>query len=200
MRPFRPFRALPVVICLALMLTGCGIQSIPQSHNNVEAALAEVTNQYKRRADLVPNLVKVVQGYATHEKDTLTAVTEARAKATSMEIDPSKATPEQIEKFQAAQAGLSQALGRLLVVSERYPDLKANQNFLDLQAQLEGTENRITVARQRYIEAIKGFNNLITVPPTSWTNSLFYHYEKMPQWSVAPADQQKIEQPPEVKF
>jgi len=200
MRPFRLFRTLPVVICLALTLTGCGIQSIPQSHNNVEAALAEITNQYKRRADLVPNLVKVVQGYATHEKDTLTAVTEARAKATSMEIDPSKATPEQIEKFQAAQSGLSQALGRLLVVSEKYPDLKANQNFLDLQAQLEGTENRITIARQRYIEAIKGFNDLITVPPTSWTNSLFYHYEKMPQWSVAPADQQKIEQPPEVKF
>ena len=188
------------VILMSLYLTGCGIQSLPQSKNSVEAALAEITNQYKRRADLVPNLVKTVKGYASHEKETLESVTSARAQATSMNIDPSKATPEQLQKYQQAQSGLSQALGRLLMVSERYPDLKANQNFLELQAQLEGTENRITVARQRYIEAIKQHNNLITVPPTSWTNSLIYNFEKMPQWDVSEAEQETIEQTPKVDF
>ncbi|MCH2533819.1 MAG: LemA family protein [Bdellovibrionales bacterium] len=193
-------RLIFAVILMSLYLTGCGVQSLPQSKNNVEAALAEITNQYKRRADLVPNLVKTVKGYASHEKETLESVTSARAQATSMNIDPSKATPEQLQKYQKAQSGLSQALGRLLMVSERYPDLKANQNFLELQAQLEGTENRITVARQRYIEAIKQHNNLITVPPTSWTNSLLYSYEKMPQWDVSEAEQETIEQTPKVDF
>lgn len=193
-------RLIFAVILMSLYLTGCGIQSLPQSKNNVEAALAEITNQYKRRADLVPNLVKTVKGYASHEKETLESVTSARAQATSMNIDPSKATPEQLQKYQQAQSGLSQALGRLLMVSERYPDLKANQNFLELQAQLEGTENRITVARQRYIEAIKQHNNLITVPPTSWTNSLIYNFEKMPQWDVSEAEQETIEQTPKVDF
>src|SRR5690606_6161474 len=136
-----------LLIGFTLWLSGCGIQAIPQAENHVEAAAAEVTNQYKRRADLVPNLVNTVKGYAAHEKATLSAVTEARAKATSMTIDPSRATPEQIAKFQAAQGELSQALGRLMVVAERYPNLKADANFRDLQAQLEGTENRITVAR-----------------------------------------------------
>lgn len=193
-------RLIFAVILMSLYLTGCGLQSLPQSKNNVEAALAEITNQYKRRADLVPNLVKTVKGYASHEKETLESVTSARAQATSMNIDPSKATPEQLQKYQQAQSGLSQALGRLLMVSERYPDLKANQNFLELQAQLEGTENRITVARQRYIEAIKQHNNLITVPPTSWTNSLLYNYEKMPQWDVSEAEQETIDQVPKVDF
>ncbi len=193
-------RLIFAVILMSLYLTGCGIQSLPQSKNNVEAALAEITNQYKRRADLVPNLVKTVKGYASHEKETLESVTSARAQATSMNIDPSKATSEQLQKYQQAQSGLSQALGRLLMVSERYPDLKANQNFLELQAQLEGTENRITVARQRYIEAIKQHNNLITVPPTSWTNSLIYNFEKMPQWDVSEAEQETIEQTPKVDF
>lgn len=193
-------RLIFAVILMSLYLTGCGVQSLPQSKNNVEAALAEITNQYKRRADLVPNLVKTVKGYASHEKETLESVTSARAQATSINIDPSKATPEQLQKYQQAQSGLSQALGRLLMVSERYPDLKANQNFLELQAQLEGTENRITVARQRYIEAIKQHNNLITVPPTSWTNSLLYNYEKMPQWDVSEAEQETIDQVPKVDF
>src|SRR5665213_1860712 len=127
-------------------LTGCGIQSIPQSENEVDAASSEVTNQYKRRADLIPNLVNTVKGYASHEKETLEGVTEARAKATSMNIDPSKATPEQLAAYGKAQGQLSQALGRLMVVAEKYPDLKADANFRDLQAQIEGTENRITVA------------------------------------------------------
>lgn len=184
------------------MLTSaaCGIQSIPQAKNDTEAALAEVSNQYKRRADLIPNLVNVVKGYASHEQETLTAVTEARAKATSMTIDPSKATPEQIAAFSQAQGQLSQALGRLLMLSENYPQLKADQNFRDLQAQLEGTENRITVARQRYIESIKLFNNQVTVPPTSWTNSLFYKFEKMAQWDLNEAEKATAEKAPEVKF
>lgn len=183
-----------------VLLSGCGIQAIPQAENAVDAASAEVTSQYKRRADLIPNLVQTVKGYAKHEEQTLTAVTEARAKATSMNIDPSKATPEQLAKFQEAQGQLSQALGRLMVVSEKYPDLKADQNFRDLQAQLEGTENRITVARNRLIESIQAFNNVVTVPPTSWTNAIFYHKEKKAQWDVAAAEKEKVQTAPEVKF
>lgn len=182
------------------VMVGCGMQSLPQGKNSTEAALAEVNNQYKRRADLIPNLVNVVKGYAKHEQETLTAVTEARAKATSTTIDPSKVSPEQLVKFQQAQTGLSQALGKLMMVTEKYPDLKADQNFRDLQAQLEGTENRITIARQRYIESILAFNNLITVPPTSWTNSLMYHFEKMPQWDMTAEEKATAEKAPEVKF
>lgn len=185
---------------LALGLSACGIQSIPQSKNDVDASLAEVTNQYKRRADLIPNLVEVVKGYAKHEAGTLTAVIEARAKATQVVIDPSKVTAKQLQDFQTAQGGLSQALGKLMMVTEQYPNLKADANFRDLQAQLEGSENRITIARQRYIESIKGFNNLVAVPPTSWTNSIFYHHEKMPQWDVAAEEKEKIEKAPDVKF
>ena len=189
-----------LVLTTALFLTGCGMQSIPTQKNEVDAALAEVTNQYKRRMDLVPNLVNVVQGYAKHEKETLTGVVEARAKATQMTIDPSKATPDQLAKYQQAQGQLSSALGKLMVISENYPQLKADAGFRDLQAQLEGTENRITVARNRYIETIKGFNNLVTVPPTSWTNSILYHHEKMPQWDLAADEKAKAEKAPEVKF
>jgi LemA protein len=183
-----------------LFLMGCGVQSIPKSENQVEAAVAEVTNQYKRRADLIPNLVKTVKGYASHEKETLQAVIEARANATRVSIDPSNSTPEQIQKFQQAQGGLSQALGRLMVIAERYPELKADRNFRELQAQLEGTENRITIARQRHIEAIKQFNDLVTVPPSSWTNSLLYHHEKMAQWTLDAAEQKAVEKTPEVEF
>ncbi len=189
-----------VVLTTALFFTGCGMQSIPTQKNEVDATLAEVTNQYKRRMDLVPNLVNVVQGYAKHEKETLTGVVEARAKATQMTIDPSKATPDQLVKYQQAQGQLSSALGKLMVISENYPQLKADAGFRDLQAQLEGTENRITVARNRYIESIKGFNNLVTVPPTSWTNSILYHHEKMPQWDLTADEKTKAEKAPEVKF
>lgn len=188
------------VLTGTLFLLGCGMQSIPTQKNEVDATLAEVTNQYKRRMDLIPNLVNVVQGYAKHEKETLTGVVEARAKATQMTIDPSKATPEQLVKYQQAQGQLSSALGKLMVITENYPQLKADANFRDLQAQLEGTENRITVARNRYIESIKGFNNLVAVPPTSWTNSILYHHEKMPQWDLAADEKTKAEKAPEVKF
>ncbi len=188
------------LVTVCLVLSACGMQSIPQSKNSVDASLAEVTNQYKRRADLIPNLVNVVKGYAKHESETLQGVTEARARATQITIDPSKVTPEQLQKFSAAQGQLSQALGRLLAVSENYPNLKADTQFRDLQAQLEGTENRITVARQRYIETIKEFNNLVSVPPTSWTNGIMYHYDKMPQWDVSAEEKTQVEKPPEVKM
>jgi len=193
---------LPLIVSFLTisLLTGCGIQSIPQSKNQVEASLAEVTNQYKRRADLIPNLVNVVKGYAKHEEQTLTAVIEARARATQVTLDPTKLTPEKLKEFQAAQSGVSQALGRLMVVSEQYPNLKADTQFRDLQAQLEGTENRITVARQRYIQSVQDFNNLVTVPPTSWTNSMIYHHDKMPQWDVAAEEKATVEKPPQVNF
>lgn len=189
-----------IILASILFLTSCGIQSIPTQKNEVEGAMAEINNQYKRRADLVPNLVNTVSGYAKHEKETLENVIAARAKATQITVDAGSLTPEKLQNFQKAQGELSAALGRLMVVSEQYPNLKADTNFRDLQAQLEGTENRITVARNRYIESIKIFNNLVTVPPTSWTNSLIYHHEKMPQWDVAADEKQKIEKAPEVKF
>lgn len=183
---------------LVALLSGCGIQSIPQKKNDVDAALAEITNQYKRRSDLIPNLVETVKGYAKQEQATLTAVVEARAKATSINLDPTKATPEQISAFSNAQGQLSQALGRLMVVSEQYPQLKSDAGFRDLQAQIEGTENRITVARQRYIEQVRDFNNLVSVFPTNLTNSLMFHYDKMPQWG---GDQpQTIQEAPKVSF
>ena len=186
------------LLAFCLSLAGCGVQAIPQSKNTVDAALAEITNQYKRRSDLIPNLVETVKGYAKHEQGTLTSVMEARAKATQVTIDPTNATPEQLQKFQAAQGQLSQALGRLLAVSEAYPNLKANENFQNLQSQLEGTENRITVARQRYIQSILEFNNLVSVFPTSLTNSIFYHYPKMPQWGGDVTEEEKAA--PKVKF
>lgn len=191
---------LAMTLTLTGFLTGCGLQSIPQQKNEVDASFAEITNQYKRRADLIPNLVNVVKGYASHEKDTLQGVVEARAKATSVNIDPKNMSADKLAEFSKAQGQLSQALGRLMVVSENYPNLKADQNFRDLQAQLEGTENRITVARNRYIEQIKLFNNLVTVPPTNITNMLIYRHEKMPQWDVSEAEKASNEKAPEVKF
>ena len=194
------FVSILVAAFALFQLTACGVQSIPQSENEVDASSAEVTNQYKRRADLVPNLVATVKGYATHEQETLEGVTEARAKATSMTIDPSKATPDQVAAYQKAQGQLSQALGRLMVVSEKYPDLKADANFRDLQAQIEGTENRITVARNRLIGTIRDFNNLVTVFPTSLTNSIFFHKDKKAQWDLSPEEKTSVAKPPEVKF
>lgn len=181
-----------------LLLTSCGMQSIPTSLNEVDAKWAEVQNQYKRRSDLIPNLVSTVKGYASHEKETLQAVVEARAKATSVNVSADKLTPETMGQFSKAQGGLSSALGRLMVVVEKYPDLKANANFRDLQVQLEGTENRITVARNRYIESIKAFNNLITVPPTSWYNSLFLKHSKKPQFQVENIEE--VQNAPKVEF
>ncbi len=185
-------------LIILMLLTSCGFQTIPRVNNEVEAKWAEVLNQYKRRADLIPNLVNTVKGFASHEKETLSAVVEARAKATNTNIKFDNLNPESLKKFQAAQGQLSSALSRLMVVVERYPDLKANQNFLALQSQLEGTENRITVARNRYIETINRFNNLVTVPPESWINSLIYKYKKKPQFSVE--NENEIKEAPEVKF
>ena len=186
------------VLILSLPLSGCGMQSIPTALNEVEATWSEVVNQYKRRSDLIPNLVNIVKGYASHEKETLQAVVEARAKATQTQVSSGQLTPETMNRFSQAQAGLGSALSRLMVVVERYPDLKANENFRDLQVQLEGTENRITIARQRYIQSIKEFNNLVTVPPTSWYNSLFLSHDKKPQFSVV--DEAEIQQAPAVGF
>lgn len=190
-----------LVIFSAFILSGCGLQSIPEAKNVTESALAEINNQYKRRADLIPNLVNVVKGYAKHESSTLEAVVSARARATQITVDPSRVTPQQLAEFQAAQGQLSQALGRLMMITENYPNLKADANFRDLQAQIEGTENRIAVARNRYIQAVERFNNLVTVPPTSWTNALFYKHEKMAQWDVStPEEKQQIEKAPEVNL
>jgi LemA protein len=191
----RPLRILPLVA--AALLAGCGFQSIPQSENAVAAAWGEVENQYQRRADLVPNLVETVKGYASHERETLEAVVNARASATQVKLSVDQLTPENMKKFEAAQGELRSALGRLLAVAENYPQLRANENFRDLQAQLEGTENRIAIARRRYIEQVQQFNNLVTVPPTSWTNSLMYKKQPKAQFTATTPDASKA---PAVKF
>jgi LemA protein len=190
-------RALPLVLAAALLLPACGYQQIPRSENAVAAAWAEVENQYQRRADLVPNLVETVKGYAAHERETLEAVVAARAQATQVKLSVDELTPENMKKFEQAQGELRSALGRLLAVAENYPQLKANENFRDLQAQLEGTENRITIARRRYIDQIREFNDLVTVPPTSWTNALLYHKQPKAQFT---ATTQGAEKAPSVKF
>ncbi|HSN90817.1 MAG TPA: LemA family protein [Anaeromyxobacteraceae bacterium] len=184
-------------LAAALALTGCGIQSIPQAENAVQAAWAEVENQYQRRADLVPNLVETVKGYAAHERETLEAVVNARANATSVQLKVDQLTPENLERFERAQGELRSALGRLLAVAENYPQLKASENFRDLQAQLEGTENRIGIARRRYIESVQAFNDLVNVPPTSWTNSLFYRKPPKAQFTATTPGAEKA---PQVKF
>ncbi len=153
------------------------------AEEEVESAWAQVENQYQRRADLVPNLVATVKGYAAHEQQTLEGVVEARAKATQITIDPAHATPEQLVAFQSAQGELSQALGRLLAVAENYPDLKANENFRDLQAQLEGTENRIAVARQLFNETAKSYNKTIRRFPNNILAGMF-GFEKKPYFEA----------------
>ncbi len=187
---------LVLILLSSFFLASCGVRSIPQALNQTDASLAEVQNQYKRRSDLIPNLVNTVKGYATHEKSTLESVVSARAKATSITIDSKNLTSEKLKSFQDSQGELSQALGRLMMVAEKYPDLKANENFRDLQAQLEGTENRISVARQRYIESVKEFNNLVSVFPTNIANSLFFKHDKKPQFTITEAESKN----PEVKF
>jgi LemA protein len=182
---------------LLALATGCGFQSIPQADNAVAAAWAEVENQYQRRADLIPNLVETVKGYAAHEKETLEAVIQARAQATQVRISADQLTPENLKRFEQAQGALQSALGRLLAVAENYPNLKANENFRDLQAQLEGTENRIGIARRRYIESVQQFNDLVTVPPTSWTNAVMYKKQPKAQFAATTPDAHKA---PAVKF
>ncbi|OAQ39160.1 LemA family protein [Pedobacter psychrophilus] len=159
-------------------LSSCGYNSSVTKDEKVKAQWGEVENQYQRRSDLIPNLVNSVKGAANFEKETLTQVIEARAKATSIQVDPNKLTPENIQKFQGAQGEISQALGRLMVVSERYPELKANQNFLELQAQLEGTENRITVARKDFNEAVQDYNTNIRTFPNNLFAGMFGFQQK----------------------
>lgn len=193
----RPFRFLPtfLVIAFALpLLAGCGYNTIPTAEENAKAAWSQVLNQYQRRADLIPNLVETVKGYASHEKDTLQAVVDARAKATQVTVTPETLNdPEAFKKFQESQSGLSSALSRLLAVVENYPDLKANQNFLALQAQLEGTENRIAVARRDYIQAVRDYNlTLRTFPSVLWAKFWFTSNEPFQNFTVA---EDKLEAP-----
>ncbi|MCQ8783566.1 LemA family protein [Mangrovibrevibacter kandeliae] len=171
-----PFvHALCLLALLVPLLSGCGVNSIPTYEEQAKAAWSQVENQYQRRADLIPNLVETVKGYAAQEKDVLTAVVEARAKATQVNVSADQLTdPAAVQKFQAAQDSLSGALSRLLVTVERYPDLKSNQNFLALQSQLEGTENRIAVARRDYIEAVRVYNTELKTIPGRWWASWFY--------------------------
>ena len=187
------------LLLISSVLSGCGINKIPTLDEQVKAAWAQVQNQYQRRADLIPNLVEVVKGYAAHEQDTLTAVIEARAKATSIQVDASTLdNPEKLKQFQQAQEGLSGALSRLMVVSERYPDLKANQNFLALQSQLEGTENRISVARRDFIAAVQAFNTEIrTFPGRLWHSVMYSDLPVRANFEATSADADKA---PQVKF
>ncbi len=167
-----------IAIFAVASLSSCGYNSSVKLDEKVKAQWGEVQNQYQRRADLIPNLVNTVKGAANFEKETLTQVIEARAKATSVQIDPNKLTPENIQKFQAAQGEVGQALGRLMVVSERYPELKANANFQELQAQLEGTENRITVARRDFNQAVQDYNTNIRTFPNNLFAGMFGFQQK----------------------
>jgi len=191
-------RAVFAVILVGLTVAGCGYNRIPTLEEQAKAKWGDVQNNYQRRADLIPNLVATVQGYANQEKSVLTAVIEARAKATQVKIDVSQLTdPEKLKQFQDAQNQLTGALGRLLAISENYPDLKSNQNFLALQSQLEGTENRIAVARRDYIEAVRLYNTeLKTFPGILWAATFFRSNKPMAVFTAA----ENADKPPQVKF
>jgi LemA protein len=183
---------------LSFGLAGCGINNVPTLEERAKAAWGEVQNQYQRRADLIPNLVETVKGYAQQEREVLIQVTEARAKASSVKVDASTITdPAKFKEFQDAQNQLSGALGRLLVTVERYPDLKSNQSFLALQSQLEGTENRITVARRDYIQTVQAYNTELRTIPGRWIAGIFYPEAKPMEVFAAT---QGSERPPQVKF
>ena len=179
----RVLMSLVAMVVLAMSLTSCSYNSMVEADENVKAQWAKVENQYQRRADLIPNLVSTVKGYAAHEATTLEAVVEARAKATQVTIDAENLTEENLKAYQEAQGELSQALGRLLAVTENYPDLKANENFRDLQAQLEGTENRIATERSRYSEMVAGYNAKIRKFPAVITAKIF-GFEAKPQFAA----------------
>jgi len=195
------YRRAVLVAMLAFVgfgLGGCGVNNIPTYDEQVKAAWSEVLNQYKRRADLVPNLVETVKGFAAQEKNVLTAVVEARAKATSMQIPSDILTnPDAFKQFQANQGQLGAALGRLLAVTENYPELRSNQNFLSLQSQLEGTENRIAVARRDYILAVQKYNTELRTIPGRWWASLLYPDAKVKETFTITEEEQKT---PAVKF
>lgn len=191
------------VITLAMIsgfsVSGCGYNDLQGLDEDTKAAWSEVINQYQRRADLIPNLVATVKGYAAHEKETLEGVVNARAKATGIQVTPEVLKdPTAFEAFQKAQAGLTSALGRLIAIAENYPNLKADQSFRDLQSQLEGTENRITVARKRYIDRVAEYNKMVRYFPTNLTAKFLLHLEERPNFTVA--DEKAVANPPEVKF
>jgi len=197
--PVARFARFPVLaVLLGLLVSGCGINNIPSYEENAKAKWSEVQNQYQRRADLIPNLVETVKGFASQEKSVLTAVVEARAKATQVKVDASQLTdPDKLKAFQDAQNQLSGALGRLLAVSENYPDLKSNANFLALQSQLEGTENRIAVARRDYIDAVRVYNTALrTFPTLIWAKTLFAGNKPMAVFTASEGS----DKPPQVKF
>ncbi len=195
---FSRLRALAAAAAIGFVVSSCGYNTIPTLEESAKAQWAEVENQYQRRADLIPNLVATVQGYAKQEKDVFVQVTEARAKATSIQLTADDLTdPEKVKALQQAQAQLSGALGRLLAISENYPDLKSNQNFLALQSQLEGTENRIAVARRDYIAAAQDFNTTLrTFPTLIWAQTVFRSTKPLAPFT-AEAEAQAA---PKVKF
>ncbi|MCP4314985.1 MAG: LemA family protein [Hyphomicrobiales bacterium] len=197
LKPVRPGLLIAMFVSL-VTLSGCGINAIPTYEEQAKAAWSQVLNQYQRRADLIPNLIETVKGYAAHEKDVLTSVVDARAKATSVQIPADVLTdPKAFETFQQHQAALTSALTRLLAVSEAYPDLKSNQNFLALQSQLEGTENRIAVARRDYIEAVRLYNTELKTFPGRWWASWFYTDAKPMQSFTIDAEKRDV---PKVDF
>jgi LemA protein len=188
----------PFLVLTVLLLSGCGYNTLQSGDEQIKASWSEVLNQYQRRADLVPNLVNTVKGEANFEQQTLTQVVEARARATAMQVTPDLLNdPQAFQKFQQAQAQLGGALSRLMAVSENYPTLRANQGFLDLQAQLEGTENRITVARNRYIQAVREYNVSVRSFPGNLTAMLF-GYKPKPNFSVE--NEEALARPPSVTF
>lgn len=196
--PMRRLAAPLLAALLGLALAGCGVNNVPTLEEAAKARWSEVQNQYQRRADLIPNLVETVKGFAAQEREVLTAVVEARAKASSVKVDASTITdPAKFKEYQDAQNQLSGALGRLLVTVERYPDLKSNQNFLALQSQLEGTENRIAVARRDYIGAVQSYNTEVRTIPGRWIAAWFYPDAKPMETFTATPDAAR---PPNVKF
>ena len=188
-----------LLVIFLFAVPGCGYNDLQGLDEDIKAAWSEVLNQYQRRADLIPNLVETVKGYASHEKETLTAVTQARSQVAGIKATPELLKdPDAFQKFQAAQGALSSALARLMVVVEKYPDLKANENFRDLQSQLEGTENRITVARKRYIDKVAEFNKMVRYFPTNLTAKYLLGMDVKPNFTVA--DEKAVSKPPDVKF
>jgi LemA protein len=194
------YRVTVTLLALTLLIVpGCGYNDLQGLDEDIKAAWSEVLNQYQRRADLIPNLVNTVKGYAAHERETLEAVTQARSQVAGIKATPELLNdPEAFKKFQAAQGELSSALARLMVVVEKYPDLKANENFRDLQSQLEGTENRITVARKRYIDKVAEYNKLVRFFPTNLTAKYILKMDVKPNFTVA--DEKTVSKPPDVKF
>jgi LemA protein len=187
-----------VPLLLVLSLSGCGYNTFQTLDEEAKASWSEVLNQYQRRADLVPNLVETVKGYAAHEKEVLTEVADARSRVGSMQVTPEVLNdPEAFAKFQAAQGQLTSALSRLMAVAENYPNLKADQGFRDLQAQLEGTENRVTVARNRYIESVKAYNIAVRSFPNNLT-AMMFDYDPKPSFTVE--NEKAISSPPKVDF